>query len=69
MSIDFDKYRGQEDYDPGPVICPGCYAIGAEPHAAWCPDWSIEQEHEEAMRLGEYDDWEDDDEPNQEDTD
>jgi hypothetical protein len=28
--------------DNAPYVCPGCYAIGDDPHAGYCPDASIE---------------------------
>lgn len=34
------------DYD-NVWVCPGCQAIGSEPHAPWCPDWRIEQDRED----------------------
>lgn len=30
-----------------PYVCPGCYAIGAEPHAGYCQDEAIEQARED----------------------
>lgn len=42
-----------QDEDPdGPVVCGGCYAIGAEPHAGYCIDERIRERAEEA-RAGE----------------
>ena len=37
---------GDEERDTGPYVCPGCYAIGGEPCAAYCPDAAIERERQ-----------------------
>ena len=34
------------DEDQGPYVCPGCHAIGAEPHPPHCPDAAIEADRE-----------------------
>ena len=36
-----------EDEEDIPYVCPGCYAIGAEPHAGYCPDAAIERDRED----------------------
>jgi len=30
-----------DDFDEGPYVCPGCYAVGGERCASWCPDAAI----------------------------
>lgn len=38
-----------------PFVCPGCYAVGGEPCAGYCPDAAIERDREERDRL--EDEW------------
>lgn len=33
--------------DPAPYVCPGCFAIGAEPHAGFCLDAIVERTPEQ----------------------
>jgi hypothetical protein len=49
-----------ETEDEGPYVCPGCYAVGGEPCAAYCVDAEIEREREND-RNHRYDDAEEDD--------
>jgi hypothetical protein len=41
----------EPDYDDGPYVCPGCYAIGGEAHASWCIDAEMERE-DDAREMG-----------------
>lgn len=41
-------------FDP-PHVCPGCYAVGEEPHLSWCIDDELDREREEAIQRGDYD--------------
>lgn len=34
------------DVDPGPYVCPGCFAVGGAPHSPGCIDAEIERQHE-----------------------
>ena len=53
----FSRHRERTaDYDEGPYVCPGCYAMGAEPHAGYCPDAAIEREREERFEREGYED-------------
>lgn len=45
-----------------PYVCPGCYAVGTEPHLSWCIDDQMEREHRHAIESGDYDRMESDDE-------
>lgn len=45
----------EEDFDPGPPVCPGCYALGDAPCASWCPDAAIERRQQEESERGEDD--------------
>lgn len=36
-----------------PYVCPGCYAMGADPHASYCPDGAIEDELRDRLDRGE----------------
>jgi hypothetical protein len=47
--------------DP-PHVCPGCYAVGDEPHLSWCIDDEMEREHRHAIETGDYDKADEDDE-------
>lgn len=48
-----------DGYDPGPCICPGCYAIGGERCAGYCPDAALARKREEEAER----DWEPLDDP------
>lgn len=43
-----------DDFETGPYVCPGCYAVGGEPCAPDCIDAAIEREREEALASGDY---------------
>ena len=43
-----------DDFDAGPYVCPGCFAVGGEPCAPGCVDAAIERDHEEALERGDY---------------
>lgn len=45
-----------------PYVCPGCYAVGDEPHLSWCIDDQMERELRHAIETGDYDRMESDDE-------
>lgn len=47
--------------DPPPV-CPGCYAVGEEPHLSWCIDEQRDEELRHAIESGDYEDVRDDEE-------
>jgi hypothetical protein len=51
--------------EEAPHVCPGCQAVGSEPHAGYCSDAAIEREQREAQMRGDYDrdDAEEDDGP------
>lgn len=44
--------REQEEADAAPYVCPGCYAVGEETCASWCPDAAIERDREELDMYG-----------------
>jgi len=44
-----------------PHVCPGCYAVGDEPHLSWCIDDEIDRERRFAIENGDYDRSEEDD--------
>lgn len=48
------------DEEP-PYVCPGCYAVGDEPHLSFCIDDEMERERIHAIESGNYDRTEDDD--------
>jgi len=50
-----------DDFDAGPYVCPGCYAVGGERCAPGCIDAEIEAEHREAIESGNYERFEPDD--------
>jgi hypothetical protein len=50
----------QED---APHVCPGCHAVGAEPHAGYCPDAAIERAREASATDAQDDDGPSDDPP------
>jgi hypothetical protein len=41
--------RRRKEEDEAPFVCPGCYAVGNEPHAGYCIDAEIEREREDAL--------------------
>jgi hypothetical protein len=43
---------GTTRYDPGPLVCPGCYAVEPEPCAPDCIDHQIEMEREDEELYG-----------------
>ena len=45
------------DVEFGPYVCPGCYAVGGEPCAAYCIDAEIEREREDALTYGDPERW------------
>ncbi len=45
-----------EGYEQGPVVCPGCQAIGAEPHPSYCPDAALAGEDAEREHRDDGDD-------------
>lgn len=49
-----------EDFDPGPPVCPGCYALGDAPCASWCPDAAIERQRQEELERDGGDESDDD---------
>lgn len=49
-----------EEVDDGPPVCPGCYAVGPEPHAHDCIDERIRLDQEERFERGEMNDPTDD---------
>lgn len=51
-----DDLDPSEDYDPGPFVCPGCYAVGDERCAPDCPDSAIARAREEAYWRDDEDD-------------
>lgn len=48
------RQRRELELNP-PFVCPGCYAVGDEPCAPWCPDHQMEQEREDALLYGDHD--------------
>lgn len=50
-----------DDFDAGPYVCPGCYAVGGERCAPGCLDAETEAEHREAIESGNYECFDDDD--------
>lgn len=49
--------------DCPPYVCPGCYAVGGEPHGAGCIDGERERKQiEREIYGGDDDTWDDEDE-------
>ncbi len=55
-----DDLHAAEDHESAPYICPGCYAIGGEQCAGYCPDAAIERRREEDDLDAMYDSGEED---------
>lgn len=49
-----------------PFVCPGCYAVGGEPCAPYCIDAEIEADHRHAIESGDYERFDEDDDPEDE---
>lgn len=45
-------------YGNAPYVCPGCYAVGEEQCAGYCPDAAIERELRGQLDLNDTEDWE-----------
>ncbi len=52
--FDPDEEVGGHNEGEAPHVCPGCYAVGDEPHLSYCIDDEMERERRHAIETGDY---------------